>query len=163
MSLPTPYHSADGVTLHCGDCRDILPKLPEKFAALLLTDPPYAVSLAGVEHIKSPGKGTRRLDFFAGDAHWPATVAMWREALALALPRLDDAASVYAWVGHRQFGPTVADLEAAGWSTRFLVWAKAAPPPPAPGSGWPSGAELCIYAYSATASVDPPTPGRWAT
>jgi site-specific DNA-methyltransferase (adenine-specific) len=41
MSLPTPYYSEDGITLYCGDCRDILPEFPDKSFDLCLTDPPY--------------------------------------------------------------------------------------------------------------------------
>jgi site-specific DNA-methyltransferase (adenine-specific) len=49
MSLPTPYYEADGITLYCGDCREILPEVRPGFA--LVTDPPYGVDL-----------GNRRID-----------------------------------------------------------------------------------------------------
>lgn len=39
MSLPTPYYDRDGITLYCGDNRDIMPHLGR--FDLLLTDPPY--------------------------------------------------------------------------------------------------------------------------
>jgi site-specific DNA-methyltransferase (adenine-specific) len=64
------------------------------------------------------------------------------EALALC-----SAPSMYVWCGHRQFGDVVSHMEARGYSTRFLVWSKACPAPPPPRSGWPSGAELCVYGY----------------
>jgi len=39
MALPVPYYDEDGITIYCGDCRDILPGLePVTFC---LTDPPY--------------------------------------------------------------------------------------------------------------------------
>lgn len=41
MSLPTPYYQDDAVTLYHGDCREILPLLPEASVDLVLTDPPY--------------------------------------------------------------------------------------------------------------------------
>ncbi len=40
MSLPTPYYEADGITIYCGDCRDILPEIN---ADVLVTDPPYGM------------------------------------------------------------------------------------------------------------------------
>ena len=40
-SLPTPYYQDDAVTIYCGDCREILPKLGR--FDLLLTDPPYGL------------------------------------------------------------------------------------------------------------------------
>jgi site-specific DNA-methyltransferase (adenine-specific) len=41
MSLPTPYYSEDGITLYCGDCREVLPALPERSIDCIFTDPPY--------------------------------------------------------------------------------------------------------------------------
>jgi site-specific DNA-methyltransferase (adenine-specific) len=39
--LIQPYYSEDGITIYCGDCRDVLPTLPK--VDLVLTDPPYGV------------------------------------------------------------------------------------------------------------------------
>lgn len=39
----TPYYDHAGITLYCGDCRDVLPTLPTRAAGLLLTDPPYGM------------------------------------------------------------------------------------------------------------------------
>lgn len=36
-----PYYQEDGITIYCGDCRDILPTFPDKSFDLVLTDPPY--------------------------------------------------------------------------------------------------------------------------
>jgi len=41
--LPMPYYDADGITLYCGDCREILPLFPAKSFDLVLTDPPYGI------------------------------------------------------------------------------------------------------------------------
>ena len=38
-----PYYEHAGITIYHGDCREILPQLPN--SALLLTDPPYGVNL----------------------------------------------------------------------------------------------------------------------
>lgn len=35
------YFEKDGITIYCGDCRDILPQLPNNCADLILTDPEY--------------------------------------------------------------------------------------------------------------------------
>ena len=130
-----------------GDCLDVLPTIVPRSVQAVVTDPPYAVSLEGVSHVGQPGKGTRRFDFFEGDANWDETVKTVVAASRECMRVLDATGSFYAYVGHREFGPLVSIFESAGWSTRFLVWAKAAPAPPPPGSGWPSGAELCLYAY----------------
>lgn len=39
--LPAPYYDRDGITIYHGDCRVIVPSLPQ--VDLLLTDPPYGI------------------------------------------------------------------------------------------------------------------------
>lgn len=53
--MTTPYYDEDGITIYCGDCRDILPHLGP--VDLVLTDPPY---------------GTTQLDFDANPFDWTA-------------------------------------------------------------------------------------------
>ncbi len=158
MSLPTPYYSDELVTIYLGDSREILPAIGT--ASLLLTDPPYSISVAGAAHTGVVGKGTRSLDFFEGDDDWTAMTALALGVVAESVTHLTPNGSAYIWCGHRQFGGIVSHFEGAGWATRFLVWSKLCPAPPPPGSGWPSGAELCVYAYRPgrvwTARANPP-------
>jgi site-specific DNA-methyltransferase (adenine-specific) len=141
----TPYYEDAAVTLYMGDCRDIVPALVA--VDHVITDPPYAISNEGMWHIGRPGKGKRRFDFFAGDADWDEMTRTVVDVAAMTLEKLPQHANAYWWVGHREFGPLVNLFESSGWKTRFIVWAKAAPSPAPPGSGWPSGAELCVYAF----------------
>jgi len=148
----TPYYYQDDlVTLYHGDCRDVLPTLGG--ADLLLTDPPYSLSVSS-DHENRRGRGTRRLNFFEGDRDWhEMTVAVVeRVMLAASCP-----SAAYVWCGHRQFGPLLKAFEDAGWRTRFLVWRKACPVPAPPGVGWDSAAELCIYAFREGRKWTPPT------
>lgn len=43
LSDMKPYFDDGQVTLYCGDCRDVLPRLAPASVHLLLTDPPYGV------------------------------------------------------------------------------------------------------------------------
>jgi site-specific DNA-methyltransferase (adenine-specific) len=135
-----PYYEDDSVTLYHGDCAEILPGLT---ADLLLTDPPYSLSV-GQDHENVPGKGTRRLNFFEGDRDWRAMTGGVVDRIMLAAAGVSAA---YVWCGHRQFGPLVDEFERADWKTRFLVWNKLCPVPAPPGVGWDSAAELCVYAF----------------
>lgn len=38
-----PYYESGGITIYHGDCREILPTLPDAAAALLHTDPPFGI------------------------------------------------------------------------------------------------------------------------
>ena len=42
MSL-TPYYERDGITIYCGDCRDVLPQLVLAEVDVVLTDPPWGI------------------------------------------------------------------------------------------------------------------------
>lgn len=139
------YYADSSCCIAHGDCRGILPLLPK--VDLVLTDPPYCVSKPGVSHEGPPGKGTRSFDFFDCDSDWAKMLETWIEALTLSVNLLLDHGSIYAWCGHRQFGPTVVKLENLGFDTRFLGWMKRCPAPPPPGSGWPSALELCVYGF----------------
>jgi DNA modification methylase len=43
-----PYYDRDGITIYCGDCREILPQLSA--VDVLLTDPPYGIGEAAKEN-----------------------------------------------------------------------------------------------------------------
>lgn len=137
------YYADESCCIALGDCRDILPKLPQ--IDLVLTDPQYGISMPGIVNCGLPQKGTRAFGFFDNDSPEQAA-ALALEAMRLTLPLYSDAASAYWWVGHQTFGRLIDAYESVGWKTRFLVWAKLCPAPQPPGTGWPSGAELCIYA-----------------
>lgn len=47
-----PYYQEDGITLYCGDCREVLPQLKEK-VDLILTDPPYPKEYLGLWSVLS--------------------------------------------------------------------------------------------------------------
>lgn len=132
-------------TLYLGDCREILPQIGKVDA--VVTDPPYSVSVAGSVHIGRAGNGSRRLDFFSGDSDWQAMSNMVAEIADLSIQHVAHNGSMYWWCGHRQFGTLISLFEDAGFSTRFLVWSKECPAPSPPGAGYPSGAEICAYAY----------------
>jgi len=141
-----PCECSDGCTIIHGDCREVLPGLPDGIADLVLTDPMYGISMTGVSHNHMAGNGTRRFDFFPDDAPQHSADL----ALEICDPRrrcFCATASFYVWCGHKQFGLLVNQFEDAGLATRFLVWSKKCPAPAPPGSGWPSGAELCLFAY----------------
>jgi hypothetical protein len=57
----TPYYDEDGITIYHGDCRDIIPTLPE--IEMVLTDPPYGVSERTDRRSKGRGNLTRSNDF----------------------------------------------------------------------------------------------------
>lgn len=41
-----PYYEHNGITIYHGDCREVLPTLPDQSIDLVLTDPPYGVDKA---------------------------------------------------------------------------------------------------------------------
>jgi DNA modification methylase len=41
--LPKPDYQREGITLYCGDCKEILPLLPRNSIDAVVTDPPYGI------------------------------------------------------------------------------------------------------------------------
>lgn len=58
----TPYYQRNGISLYCGDSRDIVPRLRDTgvSADLLITDPPYGVNWLS-------GRGSQGFGFITGD------------------------------------------------------------------------------------------------
>ena len=140
------WATADGaVALYRGDSREVLPLINAN-ASCLLTDPQYGISEISNDFTRTKGKGTRRYDFFENDDHEVATNAAIN-ILGYAIGQLTASSSAYVFCGHRQFGSVINLFELERFKTRFVIWSKACPCPAPPRSGWPAGAELCVYAY----------------
>ena len=58
MSLPKPYYEESGITIYCGDCRDILPYLEP--VDMIFTDPPYGHNNNDGDLIQNWEKALRR-------------------------------------------------------------------------------------------------------
>jgi len=61
LELPSAYYSDDAVYIIHGDCREVLPLIPEKSIDLVLTDPPYGINLP--TDYASRGRGVCRIDY----------------------------------------------------------------------------------------------------
>lgn len=149
--MTEPYYQDEWVTLYHGDCRAVIPSLGS--VDLLLTDPPYSLSVS-TNHQNKPGRGTRRLDFFTGDTDWQTMTA---DVVSRVMLAADKARAAYVWCGHRQFGRLVDAFETAQWQTRPVAWAKKCPVPAPPGVGWDSALEMCVYAFRSGRKWTPPT------
>lgn len=87
-----PYYDEDGVTIYCGDCREVLPELGQ--FDLLLTDPPYGVSYVTAR--RSRGDKLRKpvendADLTVVSEAWPAAMARLKDDrhwYAFASPRM---------------------------------------------------------------------------
>lgn len=47
--MTTPYYQDERVTVHAGDCLDVLPTLPDASVDAVVTDPPYGLEFMGKE------------------------------------------------------------------------------------------------------------------
>lgn len=93
-----PYYDQSGVTIYHGDCRDVLPTLPD--VGLVVTDPPYIFGIASTEGKVGWGdlmnssvwyaswlSETKRLTANAGGAVW--VFNSWRSFPVLARASYD--------------------------------------------------------------------------
>jgi DNA modification methylase len=56
----TPYYTDDSVTLHHGDCLDVLRELPDASVDAVVTDPPYGIGFMGKEWDQPGRYGSER-------------------------------------------------------------------------------------------------------
>jgi site-specific DNA-methyltransferase (adenine-specific) len=108
-------HIGDAV-LYCGDCRDVLPTLPENSVDSIVTDPPYGLKFMG----KAWDHGVPGVEF-------------WEKALRVAKP----GAHLLAFGGTRTFHRLTCAIEDAGWEIRdCIMWVY--------GSGFPKSHNVSL-------------------
>lgn len=76
--MPDPYYEDEGVTIYCGDAREILPQIGR--ADCGITDPPWPDG--------------ERLDLCRGESHWQ----VWEETAPLLVSRVE---RLIVWLGVR--------------------------------------------------------------
>jgi site-specific DNA-methyltransferase (adenine-specific) len=128
-----PFYQAGGITIYHGDALDVLRRLPDRSAAMLLTDPPYS---SGGLHLGAktadPAKkyqngGTlKKYPAFKGDNRdqlsWLYWSALW---LARAAEVCADGALAFVFSDWRQTPAASVSLQAGGWIWRgTAVWDK---------------------------------------
>lgn len=114
-----PYYEHNGITIYHGDCREILPTLPDQSVDLILTDPPYGVGLAEWDRYVTQEELTEYLRLSKG------AIAMFSSAsphCVRAMSALEPLAErVYIW--YHTFALT--NSEGAFWHYQpIYVWRK---------------------------------------
>lgn len=124
-------------TLYLGDCREILPAVGRVDA--VVADPPYEIRNKFGE---SELNGFRRMEFHFDVPGVTDEVVI--PAISLAIQR---ASAFHIFCGAEQYGAIAEVARRAGFTPKPWAKAKACPPPPMPGTWWPSAFELAIYGY----------------
>ena len=110
----SPYFQQDGVTLYHGDCREILPGLPDESVSAVVTDPPYGLAFMG-----------KRWDYDV------PTVEVWAECLRVLKP----GGHLLAFAGTRTQHRMAVRIEDAGFEIRDMIaWVY--------GSGFPKSLDV---------------------
>lgn len=142
-----PYYDLDGITIYCGDCREILPTLTESVDAVL-ADPPYGI-VNRFGTINQSDGGVRRLQF-----EWdhPLITLTVIEGLGEAFKLCKPSGAAFVFCGGDQFGLIIEQVRRHSFTAKPAAWVKECPPPAGLGNWWPSGFELAVYGYR---------PGAW--
>jgi hypothetical protein len=107
VSVPEPFYSRGGITLYCGDNREVMPRLEPESISAVVTDPPYGLSkepdiaevlthwLAGDDYLHNGGgfMGKSWDSFVPGPATWrmiEATMKPGAHLLSFAGTRTQD-------------------------------------------------------------------------
>lgn len=104
-----------------GDCREILPRIPDESIDLVLTDPPYNTGLRA--------SNTTRLTHFFDDALPPDEYRALARTVSAELFRvLRQDRAIYVFMGWRSVGLWVDELSRAGFTLKnLIVWDKVVP------------------------------------
>ncbi|MFF9565763.1 DNA-methyltransferase [Leifsonia sp. NPDC014704] len=147
--MTTPYYQDDLVTIHHGDCLDILRSLPDESVHAVVTDPPYGLSATDQDHVTEalthwlagdrdflPSTGSG----FMGKA-WDAfvpPVAVWDEALRVLKP----GGHLLAFAGSRTHDLMALAIRMAGFELRdSIAWLY--------GSGFPKSHDVSKAVHDA--------------
>lgn len=115
-------HLAEGVTLHLGDCRDILGDIPP--ADALLTDPPYKVTSGGFGSLEGGFSGWIK-DSYDNKGSIVACDIGWADWLKPAFLSLAPQAHAYIFSNDRNLPVAWREAENAGFEFhRLLTWDK---------------------------------------
>src|SRR5690348_1178881 len=98
MSSHRPFYDQDGITICCGDCREVLRGLPAESAGCVVTDPPYLVNFKG--------RWDQKHKPIAGDGDGSWLLPVFREVYRVLKPN-SFCVSFYGWPH--------ADLFLSGW------------------------------------------------
>lgn len=116
---------AEGVTLYCGDCREILPTLGKVDA--VVTDPPYVGLKGNFDHFKTNNLATCRITTRGVGDLWGASFDWLPAAKALA----DRALIIFCGYADVALLKNAADLD--GW---LITWAFENSPPSVRNTPW---------------------------
>lgn len=110
----TAFWERDGLTIHQGDCLEVMPTLAASSVSAIVTDPPYGLGFMG-----------------KGWDHGVPGVEFWREALRVTKP----GGTLLAFGGTRTYHRLAVAVEDAGWEIRdCLSWLY--------GTGFPKSLDL---------------------
>jgi len=119
------YHGKNGITLHNGDCLEVLATLPAESVDSIVTDPPYGLSFMG-----------KKWDYDV-----PA-VAIWKQCLRVLKP----GGHLLAFAGTRTQHRMAVRIEDAGFEIRDMIaWVY--------GSGFPKSLDVSKAIYKAAGQV----------
>ena len=136
-----PYYDDEGITLYCGDCREVLPQIDCE-ATTLITDPPFGIVNKFGAMVQRGG--TRRLEFPWDNANTGNMVA---DGLAAAIERCAPKASLFVFTGIDIIGQLLTIARRAKFTVKPAAWVKTCPPPAWSVNWWPSAFELAFYGY----------------
>jgi DNA modification methylase len=107
-------YNSDGITLHCGDCREVLATLPDASADAVVSDPPYGLAFMG-----------KRWDYDV------PSVEVWQQCLRVLKP----GGHLLAFAGTRTQHRMACRIEDAGFEIRDMIaWVY--------GSGFPKSLDV---------------------
>ena len=144
MSLPNPYYQDEWVTIYLGDCRLVLPELPDENADLIYGDLPYGLQGS---HIGFQERADMVSEFEWDKEIRQDYVGFSREWLARGTALLKPTSSLFLWTNTEFIGHLKDLYESLGFYHKAtLVWHKRNPTPQVRKVNYLSAIETALWA-----------------
>lgn len=120
------------ISLHHGDCLEVMKSIPDNSVDLVLTDIPYG-------KVNRKSNGLRNLDKGAADVIDFDIQSAMSESIRVVN------GSIYIFCGTEQVSTIRSQMVKAGLSTRLCIWEKTNPSPMNGQHIWLSSIECCVF------------------
>ena len=138
------YYREENVAIACGDCLEVMKKIPDESIDLVLTDPPYNISHKGkiFRDYRSGKNGNINMDF--GEWDYNFNITPFLEETKRILKKYGQ------WIvfcAEQQIGIYRIWLEENGHFKQIIIWEKTNPLPQFRKCGYRQTTEIIMWAY----------------
>lgn len=130
--------------LRCGDSRELIRKIPDRFVDFILTDPPYNIGRHSTGNIPLPGRSAMNNDL----AEWDWELFHPEEWVEEFLRILKPTGNLFIFTSYNMIGKWYDLLDHRFSTSQFMVWHKTNPAPKIFKAGFLNSCEMVFCCWN---------------